>query len=151
MHVDDLVAALALAATTDLPGVYNVAADGWLTADEARVLLPRSRMPAVPAEALERALRRTWRLGMGDVPPGVVPYLVHPWVLANDKLVAHGWKPQHRNEDAIREALASLPPRGRLRSRALAGVVVAFALVLARRRRQRVSAATKRSSSSSVL
>ncbi|HEX9467044.1 MAG TPA: NAD-dependent epimerase/dehydratase family protein [Acidimicrobiia bacterium] len=153
VHVDDLVAALALVATTDLPGVYNVAADGWLTADEARALLPRSRMPAVPAEALERALRRTWRLGLGDVPPGVVPYLVHPWVLANDKLVAHGWRPRHRNEDTIREALASLPPRGRFRSRALAGAVIALALVVARRRRsrQRVSAATKRSSSSSVL
>ena len=30
VHVDDLVSALALAATTDLPGVYNVAADGFL-------------------------------------------------------------------------------------------------------------------------
>src|SRR5207249_9351012 len=32
VHVDDLASALALVATQDLPGVYNVAADGWLDA-----------------------------------------------------------------------------------------------------------------------
>ena len=90
VHVDDLVSALALAATTDLPGVYNVAADGWLDADDARALIGRSTVPAVPEEALTRALERTWALGVGDVPPGIVPYLVHPWVIANDRLACRG-------------------------------------------------------------
>ena len=27
-----------------------------------------------------------WTLGIGDIPSGVVPYLVHPWVVANGKL-----------------------------------------------------------------
>jgi UDP-glucose 4-epimerase len=52
VHVDDLAQALALAATRDLVGVFNVAADGWLDADAARGLLPRSRVPAVPQEVL---------------------------------------------------------------------------------------------------
>ncbi len=111
VHVDDLVAALALVATSDLPGVFNVAADGWLDAAEARALVPPSSVPALPAEAMERLLTRTWDLGLGDVPPGVVPYLTHPWVIANDKLKAAGWAPTHTNADAIREALASLAPR----------------------------------------
>ncbi len=111
VHVDDLVAALALVATRDLPGVFNVAADGWLDAAEARALLPHSNVPALPAEAMERMLARTWALGLGDIPPGVVPYLTDPWVIANDALKAAGWSPSHTNADAIIEALACLPRR----------------------------------------
>jgi UDP-glucose 4-epimerase len=110
VHVDDLVSALALAVTTDLPGVYNVAADGWLAHEDARALLPRSFLPPLPAELLERVLKRLWTTGMGDVPPTVVPYLVHPWVIANDRLEAAGWRPRHTNEEAILEGLDSLPP-----------------------------------------
>jgi UDP-glucose 4-epimerase len=138
VHVDDLAAALALVATRDLPGVYNVAADGWLDAATARALLPRTRVPAVPADVLERALRRTWALGMGDVPPGVVPYLVNPWVIANDKLRDAGWAPSRSNEEAVTEALFALPPR-HVRSRMVAAAVVLAALFGAaglRRRRK---------------
>ena len=93
----------------DLPGTYNVAADGWLTAEDARALLPRSPLPALPAQLLERVLARLWASGLGDVPPNVVPYLVHPWVVANDRLRVAGWRPQHTNEEAIIEGLDSLP------------------------------------------
>ena len=41
VHVDDLASALALVATRDLPGTFNVAADGWLDADEARTIIGR--------------------------------------------------------------------------------------------------------------
>jgi UDP-glucose 4-epimerase len=109
VHVDDLVAALLLAVGKDLPGTYNVAADGWLGTDDARALLPRSLLPPLPAELLERALARLWASGLGDIPPTVVPYLVHPWVVANDRLRAAGWRPNHTNEDAIIEGLDSLP------------------------------------------
>jgi UDP-glucose 4-epimerase len=135
VHVDDLAAALALAATHDLPGVFNVAADGWLDAAEARDLLPRSSVPALPGEAMERVLALAWELGMGDVPPGVVPYLTHPWVIGNDKLKAEGWAPEHGNADAIREAVATLPPRDpRPAIAAGAGVVVTAGVVVAYRR-----------------
>jgi nucleoside-diphosphate-sugar epimerase len=137
VHVDDLVAALALVATSDLPGVYNVASDGWLSAAVLRALLSPSTVPAMPAEALERVLRRTWELGIGDVPPGVVPYLSHPWVIANDKLRATGWAPTRTNEDAITEALATFPPAARSASAVAAGVIGATAVaavVIARRR-----------------
>jgi UDP-glucose 4-epimerase len=139
VHVDDLVAALALVATRDLPGVFNVAADGWLDPAELSELVPHSSVPALPAEAMERMLARTWGLGLGDVPPGVVPYLTYPWVIANDKLRAEGWAPAHSNADAIREALASLPPRG---SRPVVAVgagaaVVATGTVVWYRRRRR--------------
>jgi nucleoside-diphosphate-sugar epimerase len=149
VHVDDVVAALTLAVTADLPGAYNVAADGWLAPDETRALLPRRRVPALPAEVLERALRRAWNLGLGDVPPGVVPYLVHPWVVANQRLRSAGWAPRHDNASAITDGLRSLTDanRGRARRAAVTGAVAAGMIVAHRHR----SASTNRSSSSSVL
>jgi nucleoside-diphosphate-sugar epimerase len=141
VHVDDLVSALALAATTDLPGVYNVAADGWLAAGEARALTGRAAVPAIGEEALTRLLRRSWALGVGDVPPGVVPYLVHPWVIANDRLRAAGWVPAHTNSDAIREGVASLSSSRRgVDARVAigaAGAAVVTVVVATRMRRRR--------------
>jgi len=113
VHADDLASALALAATSDLPGVYNVAADGWLDADALRALVPATRVPALQRSVLEHLLSRTWALGIGTVPPGVVAYLEHPWVVSNEKLRAHGWAPRHSNDAAIAEAVRSLSPRRR--------------------------------------
>ena len=101
VHVDDAASALARAVTTDLDGVYNVAADGWLDHDAAVAVAPHRRPPAVPEELAERALGVLWATGVGDAPPSVLPYLVHPWVIANDKLRAEGWAPKHTNEEAI--------------------------------------------------
>ena len=144
VHVDDLVSALALAVAKDLTGTYNVAADGWLSADDARALLPRSFVPALPAQLLEQLLARLWETGLGDVPPTVVPYLVHPWVVANDRLKAAGWHPRNTNEEAIIEGLDSLPspnyPRALLlaaASAAVAGLVAGLAWRWRVRRRRR--------------
>jgi nucleoside-diphosphate-sugar epimerase len=142
VHVDDLAAALALVATRELPGVYNVAADGWLDAEEARSILPRPAAPALPAEVLERWLRRTWDLGLGDVPAGIVPYLVHPWVVSNARLRAEGWTPRHDNASALQEAVEALPPRDALPLVVAGGslVLLGGAAVALRRRRHRTAA-----------
>lgn len=140
VHVADLVSALALVATRDVPGTFNVAADGWLDAAEARALIPRPAAPALPAEVLERWLRRTWDLGLGDVPAGVVPYLVHPWVISNERLRAEGWAPRHTNVDAITEAVTALPPRDNtpfVAAGAGSLLLVAGTTVALRRRRRR--------------
>ncbi len=60
------------------------------------------------------------------MPPGVVPYLMHPWVIANDRLKATGWAPQHSNEEAILDGIDALPvPPSPLRIAVLAGAAVA--------------------------
>jgi nucleoside-diphosphate-sugar epimerase len=142
-HVDDLVRALMLVAMNDKPGTFNVASDGWLDHDAAAALLPGSLLPPLPAELLERVLARTWSMGLGEIPPGVVPYLVHPWVLATDRLQAEGWHPTHSTEEAIRDGLASLPGSdANMRVAAFAGGVAAGAVatyLLARRARRRSS------------
>jgi UDP-glucose 4-epimerase len=101
VHVDDAAAALEVAVDRDLDGAFNVAADGWLTVEEASALLPGRRLPGVPYEVAERVLRATWATGVGDAPPSALPYFVHAWVVANDRLKAAGWKPGHSNDEAI--------------------------------------------------
>lgn len=101
VHVDDAASALALAVERDLEGPYNVAADSWLAHEDAAGLVPRRLVPPLPYEAAERVLAGLWAGGLGDAPPSVLPYLVHPWVIANDRLRAAGWAPRHTNEEAI--------------------------------------------------
>lgn len=101
VHVDDAAGALALATGRDLDGVYNVAADGWLSHRDADALLPGRRVPPVPYELAARVLGAMWGSGLGDAPPSALPYLVHPWVVANDRLVQAGWHARYSNDEAI--------------------------------------------------
>jgi nucleoside-diphosphate-sugar epimerase len=146
-HLDDLVAALALVVLEDHPGTFNVASDGWIDGDRARALLPRPVMPPMPSELVERVLGLSWRAGLGDVPPGVVPYLMHPWVVTNERLRAIGWEPRHTNEEAITDGIASLgPPPSRARTIALVvlGAVVLALIGRGVRRRRRVASPSRR-------
>ena len=149
VHIDDLAAAVALAVDSPLVGACNVAPDGWIPIDYLRALsgpAPRLRLPAPLADQVAR-LR--WRAGLTGTPPAVLPYRVHPWVVANDRLRAAGWEPGSSNEEAFVEAdamgrlaglnahqrqLLSLGAVAAVGLGALGGVV---ALVLRRRRRRR--------------
>jgi nucleoside-diphosphate-sugar epimerase len=101
VHIDDAAAALELSTAVDLDGAYNVAADGWLSYEEAGALLPGGRLPALPAALATRVLATSWATGLGDAPPTLVPYLTYPFVVANDRLKRAGWKPQHSNDEAL--------------------------------------------------
>ena len=139
VHVDDAAAALELATVEDLDGAFNVAADGWLAYEEAGALLTGRRLPALPPRLARRALEVSWSTGLGDAPPEVLPYLVHPWVVANDRLKHAGWKPQHSNDEALLLATGA-PDAGLMPWIAGAGAVTAGAALgtwwLTRRRRR---------------
>lgn len=133
LHVDDLVSALVLAVRDPvLHGAYNVAPDGWLAHDTAVALARQVPRVAVSADVADRMLTRLWRSGVGDVPPGAVPLMSHPCVLAADRLAAAGWRAEHTNEEAllacVDETEEPAPRRGR---RALAAGVGAGALAAA--------------------
>ncbi len=110
VHVDDVVSALRLVVNGDHPGVFDVAAPGWLGADEVRNLLPRSGLPAMPLDVMRRLLARSWRSGVGDIPPSVLPYVLNPWVIATDRLESIGWRAQHTNEETLLETHEFLAP-----------------------------------------
>jgi nucleoside-diphosphate-sugar epimerase len=127
VHVDDAVSAIALAIERDLDGVFNVAADGWVSEAVVRGLAGNGP-PSLPDDVARRVLQVLWASGLGDAPPAVLPYLVDPWVVANDLLRAHGWAPAHSNESAISASLPlTLVPTGRRRAVMTAAVVAGTA------------------------
>ena len=82
--------------------------------------------------------------GDRSAPPSELAYLVHPWVVGNDRLRSAGWRPQHTNEEAIIEGLDSLPPPSHAvryaAGAALAATLGTAAGLLIRRRRRRARA-----------
>ena len=100
LHIDDLAAAVVTAALSRTDGPLNVAPDGWISPGALRELegpKARLRVPLWFARALA-ALRL--QAGVAPIPPGVVPYTSHSWVIASDRLRALGWAPGYSNEEA---------------------------------------------------
>ena len=147
LHVEDLAAAISTVVRHRIDGVANVAPDGWIPPDALAELegpTPRVRVPGWAARALA-ALRS--RAGLSPIPPGVVPYTSHSWVVANDRLRGLGWEPEYSNEEAWvvshePNALDRLPARRRQELALVAAGVLAVGLVaglvvLVRRLRRR--------------
>ncbi len=100
LHAEDFASAIELLVVGGCAGVFNVAPDGWLRSSEVAALrgTPETplRLPGVLNAAVSDARRK---LG-ARTHPGLMPYLQHPWVVANDKLKALGWEPEFSNEEA---------------------------------------------------
>jgi nucleoside-diphosphate-sugar epimerase len=146
LDVDDLAAAVDLARRARLDGARNVAPDGWVAGETARALAGGGPRLRLPERLAIRLAGWRWRVGLADTPPALLPYSVHPWVVANDRLKADGWVPGSSNEEAFvahhRAApWATVSPRRRQElalgatGLALAGAAVGAIAVLRRRRR----------------
>ena len=149
VHVDDLAAAVDLAWRSRLDGAFNVAPDGSIPAHEVRSLTGAPPKVRLPERAARRVVRWGFRSGIGPTPPEVLPYTLHPWVVANDRLTAAGWRATSTNEEACVEAheagpIATMSPKRRqelllggsvaaLAGVAAAGVLVTRRLLLRRR------------------
>ncbi len=147
LHIDDLAAAVALGVSARLDGARNVAPDSWLRGTEYTALDAGTPKLRLPERVGDRVTRLRWRLRLAPTPPGLQPYARHPWVVANDRLRADGWAPEHSNEEAFVDgtpanALATLSPRRRqelalgLSGGALAAGAAAAAWFGLRRRRR---------------
>jgi nucleoside-diphosphate-sugar epimerase len=148
LHVDDLAAAVVAAWDAGLAGPVNVAPAGWLTPTQRRELDPVPRLRLPEPVALKVASWR-WRLRLAPVPPGILAYARHPWVVANDRLVATGWQETSSNEEAYvagheASAIESISPQrrqelalGALGGALAAGVAGTVAVVRRRRRTAR--------------
>lgn len=100
VHADDLTAAIAHVTDTGVTGAYNVASEGWLSMVEVAAILDR-RFLQLGEEVIRDLARRAASLGFLDLPTGAIDYLIHPWVVSIDKLVATGWQPTYSNRDAV--------------------------------------------------
>lgn len=106
VDVDDLAAAVALAALDPRArGVYNVAADGWLTSSDVRHILARPALH-LPEQAAVGAATVLHRLGLLGVPPEALRYLMHPWVVDTARLRALGWTPAVSQRDVLHRFVA---------------------------------------------
>ncbi len=100
LHRDDLASALTLIARRQLEGIFNVAPDGWIGSDEFRELA--EGIPVrLPKNIAARAGDLSRRYGVRPTPPGIEPYVEHPWVVANDRLRGLGWVPAFSNQEAF--------------------------------------------------
>jgi nucleoside-diphosphate-sugar epimerase len=135
LHPDDLARAVALAVTAGLDGVYNVAPDGWIPADRVRALAgdgPRLKLPSALADLVGHW---RWRFQRGPLPPGLMPYVRYPWLVANDRLKQAGWSPTVTNEQAYVEGTEArwwtmLSPQRRQELALGAAALAAFGLGL---------------------
>ncbi len=147
LHLDDLAAAVALAAERRLDGVYNVAPDGWVAGERVRALSgERPRLP-LPDRVGELIAGLRWRFQRGPIPPGLLPYTRESWVVSNGRLRSVGWTPTVTNEQTYVESTEApwwtmVSPKRRqelalgLGAASLIGVA-AVAAVLVRRRLSR--------------
>lgn len=109
VHADDVAAAVDVVRRHRAEGPFNVAPDGALDAGLIRALVggaPRLPLPEWAARALTSV---GWRYQLAPTPPGFVPFVRHPWVVANDRLRSLGWEPGHTNEEAFVAGHAAAP------------------------------------------
>lgn len=146
LHLDDLAAAIDLVRTSPVTGSLNVAPDGWIPPDTLRDLVAPTPRVHLPESVASRLADLRFRAGLSDLPPGVLAYTMHPWVVANDRVRSLGWAASHTNEEAFvaghrASALATMSPRRRQElslfatGALVAGTVAAVTLVVRRRRR----------------
>ena len=103
LHLDDLATAVALAADQRLDGVFNVAPDGWVAGERVRALAGSAPKVKLPDRVAEVVAKVRWRFQRGPIPPGLRSYTKSPWLVANDRLKAVGWRPAVTNEQAYVE------------------------------------------------
>ncbi len=103
LHLDDLASAVIIAAERRLDGVFNVAPDGWVAGDRVRALAGSTPKVKLPDRLAEVVARIRWRFQRGPIPPGLRSYTHSPWLVANDRLKAVGWRPTITNEQAYVE------------------------------------------------
>jgi hypothetical protein len=59
----------------------------------------------VPAGLAFSTAERLHRVGVLPTPASELAYVVHPWVIGSQTLLAAGWRPEHDNESCLRELM----------------------------------------------
>lgn len=106
VHDQDVAEAVTLAVVNKLDSAYNVAAEGWIDADDFRALRGESEV-RLPEQIGRLRLRAAKSLADESLLAGLEPYVRHPWVVATDKLKAAGWRAAYSNEESY---VAGTPP-----------------------------------------
>jgi nucleoside-diphosphate-sugar epimerase len=109
LHLDDLAGAVELLVRSQQAGVYNVAPDGWVRAEEVRSLSGRAPRLPIPSQLADEIVRFSWNRGIVPTPPGIMNYATEPWVVSNDRLRDLGWEPSWSNVEAYVDSFDPRP------------------------------------------
>ncbi len=109
LHLDDLAGAVELLVRSQQAGVYNVAPDGWVRAEEVRSLSGRAPRLPIPSQLADEIVRFSWKRGIVATPPGIMQYATEPWVVSNDRLRYLGWEPSFSNVEAYVDSFDPRP------------------------------------------
>lgn len=101
VHADDVAAAVDVVRRARASGAFNVAPEGSIDAERIRALVGGSPRIPVPAWLARRLTDIGWRYQLAPTPPGFLPYVAAPWVVASDRLRALGWEPTSTNDEAF--------------------------------------------------
>jgi nucleoside-diphosphate-sugar epimerase len=99
-HVDDLAAAVTVAALGRVTGAVTVGCDGWLEQSEVETITGMRRIELPSSLALATA-GRLHRLGVIPAPASDLQYVMHPWVVPSTRLREAGWRPTYDNPTAL--------------------------------------------------
>lgn len=109
VHVEDVVAAVDVVRRARAAGAFNVAPDGSISAERIRALVGGAPRVPLPAPLARRLTAIGWRYQLAPTPPGFVPFVTDPWVVANDRLRSLGWEPTMTNDEAYVAGHAAAP------------------------------------------
>jgi len=109
LHLDDLAAAVEVLVRQQQAGVYNVAPDGWVRAEEVRSLSGRAPRLPIPSGLADEIVRFSWSRGIVATPPGIMQYATEPWVVSNDRIRELGWEPAWSNVEAYVDSYDARP------------------------------------------
>jgi nucleoside-diphosphate-sugar epimerase len=111
VHSRDVGKAYALAATKDVRGAFNIAAEPVIGSEELADALGARAMP-IPAPVLRYLTELTWRLRLQPTPPGWLDMALRVPLMdtrrARDEL---GWDPQRSSIDALLELVEGMRRR----------------------------------------
>jgi UDP-glucose 4-epimerase len=100
IHEDDIAGALAHAVARELPGIYNVAADGVLALSEIVGLLGKVLLPVLPPWGTELAVPVARRLGL-DLAPEMLNHLRFGQGLDNRRLKSTGYRFRYTTRETV--------------------------------------------------
>jgi UDP-glucose 4-epimerase len=100
VHEDDVVHALEHAVKKDVPGVFNVAADGVLAFSEVAGLLRKPYLPLLPPWGTGLATAALRRIGV-NVPPEMLAQLRFGRGVDNRRYKATGFRYQHTSRETV--------------------------------------------------
>lgn len=109
VHADDVAAAVDVVRRARATGAFNVAPDGAVEAARIRALVGGAPRFSLPEWLARRLTDLGWRYRLAPTPPGFLPFVTEPWVVANDRLRELGWEPSLTNDEAFVAGHAAAP------------------------------------------